>query len=93
MTMWSKAAIVEELLGSEAMDQLFFLKIKETIDLFFTDYSSLKEKHLRGELIGVGHQDMLDNEADILALERVYVCFSGDWDYVSVITGEKVYYA
>ena len=89
--MWDDEELIGVIVGSQALEQLMCRRIKEAIETFIEYYENLKEKHIRGGLDEVRLKDMLDNEQDILALERVYVCFSGDWDYVSVVTGEKIY--
>lgn len=83
--------ILKELIYCDAIEQIMCIKLSDTIELFMSDYEGLKSASMRRELTDTEFVDKADLEADIMSLERVYVMYSGDWDYKSKITGRKIY--
>lgn len=83
--------MLENLLYSDFMDMVVAKKLKENIELFIHDYERLRKISLNREMTDVEFSDKADLQADILAMERVYVMYSGDWEYKSYITGAKIY--
>lgn len=75
-------------INSEAMDTIIAHRIKQSIHWIYYDYVKLQD---RVDLEDHEKKDMEDMYQDIIHLENVYLYFSGDYEYRSILTGDKVF--